>query len=516
MSISGDGSVLAWEGEGFSGQRSVYVRTYVDTRASFSQIRLAQPLDQIQPRIIGDGLFVGLVQVQTDGQRHVLRVDLANRTVDVAYRSLLAVGSPSVADGGAHLTSDARYLVFTLERLGELDLAGADVFTRDLLTGTQARLTSYAASEVLHRSPYWATAIAPSPPPPTIASLHVVGERVNPGVPVTVVWSVADANDVTIEGPGLVGAVSVASVGSLEVVPPTVDATYTVRAINDVGIVEQSVVASRGVPAFSVLIAGQSNAKGINVSASEALAFITAAAGVKMLGNDYVWKPAFEPTGDCVGHVDLVSADPAGGCTAFAQNNSGVSPGVSLANGVAAATGGEVFIVPAAKHGSALNGSQANDNWQPGFDRYDRETLFGSAAYRAQRSGIDRGAPLGSTFAGARYGAVLWYQGTSNTSSVSQTEAFFGLTDTVLAAFARSRATVGTSSRTRTRIRLDVRASSARTVSAESRSSTATLDAVSPVTSRKASANTWRERMAAWYVATSSVGAVTSVTPKSR
>ncbi len=257
---------------------------------------------------------------------------------------------------------------------------------------------------------------------------------VNPGVPVTLAWSVVDADSVTIEGPGL-PVRSVGLVDSLEVTPSTVGATYTVRAANGAGPIAASVVVSREVPAFSVLIAGQSNAKGVNVSASEARAFITAAAGVEMLGNDYVWKPAYEPTGDCVGHVDLVSADPDGGCTAFAQNNSGVSPGVSLANRVAAATGGEVFIVPAAKHGSALNGSQANDTWQPGSDPYDRATLFGSAAYRAQRSGIDRDAPLATTVDGAAYGAVLWYQGTSNTTSVAQTDAFFGLTNTVLRAF---------------------------------------------------------------------------------
>ena len=267
---------------------------------------------------------------------------------------------------------------------------------------------------------------------PTIESFAPVGELVNPGLPITVAWLVADADSVTLEGPGL-PVRDVGPVGSLEVMPPVPGATYLLRATNGVGPVEATAMASRAVPAFSVLIAGQSNAKGENVSASEAIGFITAAAGVEMLGNDYVWKVAYEPTGDCVGHVDLVSADPEGGCTAFDQNTSGVSSGVSLSNHIAAATGGEVFIVPAAKSGSALAGTNANDNWQPGSDRYDRATLFGSAAYRAQRSGIERGAPIGFTFDGAAYGAVLWYQGTSDTNRTM--EAYFGLTDNVLAAF---------------------------------------------------------------------------------
>ena len=263
---------------------------------------------------------------------------------------------------------------------------------------------------------------------PTIEWFAPVGELVNPGLPIMVAWSVADADRVTLEGPGL-PTQEVDPSGSREVTPPVPGATYLLRAANDVGPVEATAMASRAVPAFSVLIAGQSNAKGVNVSSAEALAFIKADSGVEMLGNDYVWKVAYEPTGDCVGHVDLVSADPEGGCTALDQNNSGVSPGVSLANHIAAATGGEVFIVPAAKHGSALS------VWQPGSDRYDRETLFGSAAYRAQRSGIDRAAPLGSTFDGSAYGAVLWYQGTSETRTKTRTDAYFELTNNVLEAF---------------------------------------------------------------------------------
>ena len=272
--------------------------------------------------------------------------------------------------------------------------------------------------------------------PPVIESLSFASGSgiVNPGLSTVLSWSVVDADSVSIEGPGL-PVEFVELVGSMAVTPPTLGATYILRAANGGIVREASFVASRDVPAFSVLIGGQSNAKGINVSAAEALAFIAAEPGVQMLGNDYVWKDAYEPTGDCVGHVDLVSADPVGGCAEFGQNNSGVSPGVSLANGVAAATGGEVFVVPAAKHGSALNGSDANDNWQPGGDPFDTGTLFGSAANRARLSGVERGAPVGYAFDGAAFGAVLWYQGTSDTTSTSRTNAYFELTDNVLQGF---------------------------------------------------------------------------------
>ena len=271
---------------------------------------------------------------------------------------------------------------------------------------------------------------------PTIESFAPVGELVNPGLPITVAWLVADADSVTLEGPGL-PVRDVGPVGSLEVMPPVPGATYFLRATNDAGPVEATAMASRAVPAFSVLIAGQSNAKGSNISASEALAFIKAESGVWMLGNDYEWKVAYEPTGDCVGHVDLVSIDPRDrteACTELEQNVAGVSPGVSLANHVAAATGGEVFIVPAAVFGSALNGSRANDNWQPPSDAYDTATLFGSAANRARLSGTKRGAPLGYTFGDDAYGAVLWYQGESD-ATTSKVEGFYVNTENVLAGF---------------------------------------------------------------------------------
>lgn len=254
---------------------------------------------------------------------------------------------------------------------------------------------------------------------------------VNPGVAITLGWSVADATTVTLEGPGTNGIVPVPANGEATFTPDLAGALYRLTASNEIGSVEAELVATRDVPAFGVLIAGQSNAKGINVPAIEATTFITAAPGVAMLGNDYVWKPAYEPTGDCLNHQDLVSADPSGGCTAFAQNSSGVSFGVSLANGIAAATGGEAFLVPSAKNGSSV--AQWLLEPAPGEERED--TLYGSAAVRAALAGEWHAAPFDSALGGTPYGAVVWYQGETETSNNTRILQYFEDTDAVLQAF---------------------------------------------------------------------------------
>jgi len=113
-------------------------------------------------------------------------------------------------------------------------------------------------------------------------------------------------------------------------------------------------VGSRAKAAISVLIArpAQSNAKGVNLGPNEARAFVIATDPLHMLGNDHQWKPAYEPTGDGVNHVDLVNADPAGGCTAFNDNSAAVSPGVAFGNSLSAALSGEAFVAQAGKDGA--------------------------------------------------------------------------------------------------------------------------------------------------------------------
>lgn len=258
------------------------------------------------------------------------------------------------------------------------------------------------------------------------------GGLVNPGLGTTLSWATTGADTVTLRGPGLGDGVDVGAGASYEVGELAAGAEYTLVAANAFGAVEDDLVAARAVPAFSVLVAGQSNAQGVNLSASAANTFITATPFVRMLGNDYAWKAAYEPLDDCVGQLDLVSIDPdrASACTDFAQNISGVSPGVSLGNGIAAATGGTVFLIPGARGGSSASA------WAPDpADRYDTGTLFGSAANRSRLAGEAQGAPLGGEWDGSPTGAVLWYQGETDTTSQTAVQNFTARTTTVLDAF---------------------------------------------------------------------------------
>jgi hypothetical protein len=256
------------------------------------------------------------------------------------------------------------------------------------------------------------------------------GPEINPGLPGTLSWSVEGADRIDLLGPGLGAGVEVTGSDDYAIAALPAGATYTLVAANAFGSVEAEVVAARDVPAFSVLLAGQSNAQGFNVDPTAALTFITADAGVGMLGNDYVWKGAYEPLDDCLNQVDSVSQDPAGPmCTQFGMNNSGVSPGVSFGNAVAAATGGEVFLVPAARGGSSSN------NWLPLGAPYDRTRLFGSAAHRASLLELERAAPLGHEFDGVPYGALVWYQGETDSSDLATVANFTTRTTTILNTF---------------------------------------------------------------------------------
>jgi hypothetical protein len=257
------------------------------------------------------------------------------------------------------------------------------------------------------------------------------GPEVNPGLPATLSWSVEGADRLDLLGPGLGAGVEVGGDG-YEIAALPAGARYTLVASNGFGSVEAEVVASRAVPAFSVLIVGQSNAQGVNLGPLDAFSFIVAREGVDMLGNDYVWKGAYEPLDDCTNQVDTVSADPwpYQGCSELASNtSSGVSSGVSLGNTIAAATGGEVFLVPAAR------GSLGVTSWLPGADLYDRTRLFGSAAHRARLPGLERAAPIGHEFQGAAYGAVVWYQGETDSGQSSLISNFAARTRTVLDTF---------------------------------------------------------------------------------
>ena len=246
----------------------------------------------------------------------------------------------------------------------------------------------------------------PVGPSPVIVLLATQRGLVNPGLSNTLAWSVQDADTLELRGPGLGSGITVANDATQAVhdLPPA--ATFTLSAANAFGVTEAEVVASRAIPAISVLITGQSNAVGVNLQDPlAAFAYIGADDDVIMLGNDYLWKSAYEPLFDCTNQVDTVNANPAP-CSGLAESGADVSAGVSLGNDLVATTGGSVFLIPAAKSSTRAN------VWLPEFNRYDRTTLFGSAAFRGSRANNERGAPLD---------AIVWYQGESNTNILSQT-----------------------------------------------------------------------------------------------
>lgn len=268
----------------------------------------------------------------------------------------------------------------------------------------------------------------PIPGAPIVIAFSADPSSVPPGGSVTLSWVVDGATSLELRPGGL----DVSEMTSVEVLP-TVTTIYVLAATNSAGTTEVArevvVVTATGEP-FAVLVAGQSNAQGVNLAAEDARDFIRARSGVQMLGNDYVWKDAYEPLDDCVGQVDLVSMDPASGCSSFSRNTSGVSFGVSLGNSLSLVTGGPVYMIPAALGGSSLTAWRA-------VDADDTSTLFGSAITRARLAETQKDASLGRRSGGDAYGAVVWYQGESETTSLSKTTPFVRNTGDLLDAFER-------------------------------------------------------------------------------
>jgi hypothetical protein len=258
---------------------------------------------------------------------------------------------------------------------------------------------------------------------PTIIDFRAVDGLVNPGLSNTLTWVVENHDRVTLNGPGTETTVVIDDERVTSVATPELPggAVFNLVAANAFGEVSSQLLASRSVPTMTILIAGQSNAHGVNLLGDEATEFIRATERVRMLGNDYVWKDAYEPINDCNGQVDEVTL----AC------NSGVSSGVSLGNRLSATTGGEVLLIPAA------TGSTSAEEWLPGGDPYDRETLFGSAAHRARLGDWEQAAPIGLDFEGRAYGAMVWFQGEKDTRTLELTEGFYDTSVKVLNAFQR-------------------------------------------------------------------------------
>ncbi len=155
---------------------------------------------------------------------------------------------------------------------------------------------------------------------------------------------------------------------------------------------------------ITILVAGQSNAVGWDGNIPSDMVTPADWPEVRMLGNDYVWKGAYEPGDDATGQLDIVSVDA----------GAGASPGVELGRQLAYAPAGSpaagrlVYLIPAALGGSGLSA------WNSGVPDTDRSKLFGSAAYRGLMSVGLRADPTTANDFDAEGGpvmAVYWYQG---------------------------------------------------------------------------------------------------------
>src|SRR5690606_3338929 len=117
-----------------------------------------------------------------------------------------------------------------------------------------------------------------------------------------------------------------------------------------------------------VLVAGQSNASGrgapVNGWPEEPHT------AVRMLGNDYRWKNAYEPLDYFGGQLDNVSSDA----------SAAYSFGTYLGNLLHDSLGYPAYLIPAALGGSPVV------SWRPN-GATNRESLFGSANFRALVSG---------------------------------------------------------------------------------------------------------------------------------
>ena len=270
---------------------------------------------------------------------------------------------------------------------------------------------------------------------PTV-SLSASPSTVPPNGRSTLSWSVGGTepislkmNNVDVSGKGLNDSVSVT---------PAQTATYTLTATNDYGAANVSGTSSdsetvtvKQVPLptgdITLLIAGQSNAS----SRGELDNVEPGIPEVRMFGNDYVWKQASEPTDSNLNQVDKVSKDTDPNFTFGA----GHSFGVRLGKNLVAATENKkkVFLIPSAKGGSCLTTCE-DGSWSVPSNRLNRNTLFGSANYRAQVSAGTVPNPVtNSTDAeGGPVTGIIWYQGESEQGNVS---GFIRDTNAVMDAF---------------------------------------------------------------------------------
>lgn len=170
--------------------------------------------------------------------------------------------------------------------------------------------------------------------------------------------------------------------------------TLTVRLKNNTSI--SATVALVGIGDVFI-IAGQSNASGRGTNNQ---VYSHATLKGALFGNDYLWKELFDPTDDPTNRIDQVSTD------------SGTTGSVwpLLATSVMADQSVPVAFVPCASGGTSITAHL------PTADHQDRNTLYGSMAYRAALTGCK---------------AVLWWQGETDATAAMSQATYNGHLDTL-------------------------------------------------------------------------------------
>ena len=254
--------------------------------------------------------------------------------------------------------------------------------------------------------------------PPQVTRFDATPSTIDAGESTTLSWTVTGDSPVTVTLRGDDGFSDTFTGSGSASVDPDSTTTYTLTARNENGRAEKSVrVTVQATPppsgdTITLLLAGQSNAS----SRAKLVSVEPPSPQVRMLGNDYVWKQATEPTDSNQNQVDTVSRDNGSGFTFGAGHSFGVTLGKEL-NGV---TGEQVYLIPASKGGSCvrpgMDDCNGDGSWAPPGNKSDRSTLFGSANYRAQLSAGEANNPPASAEGGPVTG-IVWYQGESDQSN---------------------------------------------------------------------------------------------------
>jgi hypothetical protein len=365
--------------------------------------------------------------------------------------------------GGGTLSPLALDATFADYRLGDVDKSGTvnvldALLTLDVVTGANASpddhtvyhadLSGEGDHSVGDVEMILAKAIDPTVPahlvvkPSRLTYLELVSDE-----PVLVGNGGSQAlSGLTFTGQNFTGS---SFTGTTAQPHPGHSAVYTVASPNDAnGVLTVAAGAQEAtvdVGNIVFLVAGQSNASGWGAPAISELQNGAAWPEVRALGNDYVWKPAVEALDNSLGQLDMISFDSVNLVSAGVQLGRLLNGGDEDAG--IAATDRYVYLIPAGRGASRLTprttGADTGAGWH--IDSTDlantnRDTLFGSAAYRGLVSAGERAmpaeaAPSDHDAEGGPVTAVYWYQGESDSSETTLRSSFAPFTAAVFTAF---------------------------------------------------------------------------------